>query len=378
MAETLRIKNFGPVTDVTIELRLVNVLIGDQSTGKSTVAKVLIAIKGVMIHVGSEKNDDFLLREFYDQMEYLGISSYLKPESFIEFEDSIGFLKFDNKVSGNKLEIKEKLSKEGVKEKVTNNIRYIPSYREAVSLLKDETDAIIASGAQLPKLFHLFSQLVKNAKRAQPLYDYRDVLNVFYKYAGNRDLIIMPDKGEIAMNDASSALNSGIPLLLAFDYIVESIKPQQITDSTFRIYHTRNQPYIVIEEPELNCFPTTQKKMVSHIIDKIKYWNNKEEIDFYCRILITTHSPYFLTSLNNLMYAYVVGEKYPVESNRIIDEKYWLNPDDVSAYLLKVDGTCENIMDRKEKLIKAEKIDTVSREINEEFEKLTDLEFAGV
>ena len=40
MKETLHIKNFGPIKEVKLELGKVNVLIGDQGTGKSTVAKL--------------------------------------------------------------------------------------------------------------------------------------------------------------------------------------------------------------------------------------------------------------------------------------------------------------------------------------------------
>ena len=46
MSETLTIRNFGPIKDMTLELRAVNILIGDQGTGKSTVAKLLTVIKG--------------------------------------------------------------------------------------------------------------------------------------------------------------------------------------------------------------------------------------------------------------------------------------------------------------------------------------------
>ncbi|HEX8677413.1 MAG TPA: AAA family ATPase, partial [Segetibacter sp.] len=44
MKEKLVIKNFGPIENVELELRRFNVLIGENSTGKSTVAKVLVSI----------------------------------------------------------------------------------------------------------------------------------------------------------------------------------------------------------------------------------------------------------------------------------------------------------------------------------------------
>jgi hypothetical protein len=95
--------------------------------------------------------------------------------------------------------------------------------------------------------------------------------------------------------------------------------------------------------------------------------------DIKNQLVITTHSPYILTSLNNLMYAYEVGQKELEAVNKIIDNKYWINPDDVSAYMLLTDGTCEDILDREENIIQAEKIDSVSRQINHEFDLIQNI-----
>ena len=41
MREKLIIKNFGPIKSVDLDLGKITVLIGEQATGKSTIAKVL-------------------------------------------------------------------------------------------------------------------------------------------------------------------------------------------------------------------------------------------------------------------------------------------------------------------------------------------------
>ena len=38
---TLTIKNFGPIKDISLNLKKVNLLIGTQGSGKSTIAKIL-------------------------------------------------------------------------------------------------------------------------------------------------------------------------------------------------------------------------------------------------------------------------------------------------------------------------------------------------
>ncbi|MEO8416200.1 MAG: AAA family ATPase [Ginsengibacter sp.] len=373
MSETLTIKNFGPIDKVVLELRAVNILIGDQSTGKSTMAKILSVIKEVTafpeknlsINGKPATNDQIMnvfLDDFRNYLEFFGIRNYLRIESFIEFTDSFVYFRYENQ----KIDIKT--ISDSTKNKKTHLAGYIPAYREAAILLKDSLFGLAALKAPLPQYFYSFGQNVSNAKKAKSLYNYTDILGIKYKYKGDDDIIIMKDGKEIAIEDASSAINSAIPLLLVFDNAVESVYP-----TGNRIYHNANSPYIIIEEPELNCFPTTQKKMMEHFLSKMKY-ETSTGFDYYCRLVITTHSPYILTSLNNLMYAYDVGQKEADEVNKIIDKKYWINPDDVSAYMLLPDGNCEDILNRDENLIAAEKIDGVSTEINEDFNSLINIE----
>lgn len=94
-------------------------------------------------------------------------------------------------------------------------------------------------------------------------------------------------------------------------------------------------------------------------------------------LTLTTHSPYVLTSINNMMYAFKVGQLNREEADKIIDHRYWINPNDVSVYMMLANGECEDIFDRDEGLIKAEKIDGVTNVLNEQFGSLLNLEFAS-
>lgn len=364
MSEILTIKKFGPIEEMTLEFRVINIFIGDQGTGKSTVAKVLSLVKELCdLVLEDESKESFKYKEhvFREQLEIHGLSNYLKKDSFIEFNDSKSYFKYSEET------IHIKHGNEKRKTKHTRIGEFIPSYREAAILLKDSLNAIAAVGAPLPKMFYYFGQRVINAKKAKQTYDYNEVLDVSYEFNKDRDVIIMKNGKRIMIEDASSAIQSGIPLLLAFDHEVESMHP-----TSGRIYHKANRPYIIIEEPELNFFPATQKKIMEYFISKIKY-DIRGIKDYFCGLVITTHSPYILTSLNNMIYAYEVGQKYPTGTKEILEDKYWMNPDDVAAYLLK-DGICEDIFDREEKLIKAEKIDAISGLLNEQFDDLLHLD----
>ena len=89
--------------------------------------------------------------------------------------------------------------------------------------------------------------------------------------------------------------------------------------------------------------------------------------------LIPTHSPYFLSAINDLLIAYKRGQINEVETNKIINKETWLNPDDLSVYELKK-GKASSIFDKKLGLISDNIIDDVSDEMNDEFERLLDIE----
>ena len=57
----------------------------------------------------------------------------------------------------------------------------------------------------------------------------------------------------------------------------------------------KNKSFIIIEEPEAHLFPIAQKDVMSLISLMINSTNSK--------VIITTHSPYILTSTNILLYS---------------------------------------------------------------------------
>jgi len=374
MTEKLTIRNFGPIKDMSLELKIVNILIGDQSTGKSTIAKLLSVIKevsssaAIQLSINGNVADEAQYTRFFEddfrvKLDDFGITDYLQKETFIDFNDSVNTFKYDN----SKIYVKAKIKEDRIKN--TGLAAYIPAYREAAALLKNDLNAIFAIGTTLPKIFYFFGQKFSVAKKTKISYDYKDVLGVEYKSINDKDIVVLKSMLEIEIEQASSAVNSGIPLLTVFDNAVESMHTKN-----GRNYVSKNCPYIIIEEPEMNCFPTTQAKFVNYFISKIKA-NDIIGNEYFCRLFITTHSPYILTAMNNLMFAYQTGQTNQYEVDRIIKKEYWINPNDVSAYMLLENGTCESILD-SEGLIKAEKIDSVSGKLNKEFNEILDIELS--
>ena len=138
MNEKLIIRNFGPIKDVELDLRKINIFIGDQGTGKSTVAKVLYAVKsasyrqtsdltlsdghgGVVTdinQINTYKNNQFI-DEFNNVIELLDIKGYWNRdnESYIYFENSF----CEVIIEGNNIQFKPVVHvDESTKDKNTN------------------------------------------------------------------------------------------------------------------------------------------------------------------------------------------------------------------------------------------------------------------
>ena len=98
----------------------------------------------------------------------------------------------------------------------------------------------------------------------------------------------------------------------------------------------------------------------------------KEQLQFF----ITTHSPYVLTALNNLLQAGLLYEESSEgvqhQLEKIISRYKSLDISDLSAYVL-MNGKCSSIVCPDTGLIDAKVIDSVSDELAIEFDKLLNL-----
>lgn len=374
--EKLIIEHFGPIKKMAFDFNKINILIGDQGTGKSLVAKTLIAVRNsVFIEIFDLEFSSKLDKEtarFLEHMKLVGILNYVNEKTVIKYyrdDASLEFAKGKAVVSRDDFNIGEVLPP---------NFNYIPAERNMVSVLADSLYALLQVDAELPRLFLRFGNKYQSARKLKENFDYSDVLRIQFRHHNNKDFIVTHDNIELNLSDASSGIQGCVALLTVVDSAIyfPTISGRRM------IPFEESLNLLAVEEPELNLFPETQKKLLNYIIRNnyfdVNYENsdknNFTERGYKNQLLFTTHSPYILTALNNLMYAYSVGEKYRQEVNEVINEDYWVSPKDVSAYMLLPTGTCEEILDKSENLIKAEKIDSVSSFLNEQFEKLLNIE----
>ncbi|WP_430467677.1 AAA family ATPase [Winogradskyella ouciana] len=116
MKAKLRVKNFGPIAEVNLDLRNVNVIIGSQASGKSTLAKLYALCKSPSSFITDDSREYQEFRLYYERNEIkniesirfkealkeLNILSFLNSKSYIEYDSSIHYFKYSNgKISFN-------------------------------------------------------------------------------------------------------------------------------------------------------------------------------------------------------------------------------------------------------------------------------------
>ncbi|MNJ40630.1 hypothetical protein D3C77_355300 [compost metagenome] len=130
----------------------------------------------------------------------------------------------------------------------------------------------------------------------------------------------------------------------------------------------------VIEEPEAHLFPIAQGQVASLIASA---YNAQNRLGTFT---ITTHSPYILTAINNLIQAGNVAKIDGVDTSllhELIPSDQVIDFSDVSAYMVDK-GTVKSILDEELNLIQADAVDSVSQHFSEKFEKLIELELNSI
>lgn len=357
--KTLTIKNFGPINDLTIELKKLTILIGPQASGKSVIAKLISMFSDPEV---------YFYKEFLPFLKSYNIDYPLRKDSLFEYQSG----KHTASVKGEKLTHNYPVKDSDGKEYSVQNKRlfevlnekgikinwnepecvYIPAERNFFILLSEKIFSLsnLQNTLFMPRDlikfgFHYEMARDKFSAGKEAIIPFIKDLN--YSRESNRDFVNY--KGVTTpLSQGSSGFKSAIPLALV------CLNSSKEGNSQF-----------IIEEPEQNLYPDTQHELIKFLTENCLSKDN--------RLLVTTHSPYILTSFANLIQAHNASKKDEDLAMKIVRKKHWINFDDVSAYFIDK-GKCTDILDRKNRLIDATAIDNVSNVINREFDKLLELE----
>lgn len=343
----LLIRDLGPLKEATVNLGRFNIIIGKQSSGKSTVLKTACYCAWVEKYIELAQSADYYITNetaFIDELvAYHKFEGYVKEQTIVEYESD--FMRFSYNHKEMKFRFKWKKKR---MDYTRPKILYIPSERNIVSFIPDWKSQVSAYDCVLD-----FMRDWDVARKF--IHQTSDILNLGVQYQFDElekeDKVLLTSGEPIALTNSSSGVQSLVPLFVCVDYITQGIYKAEIELSKKRtererekylnllnnLYRTSKQIFnvldpnyrefpivsqidnedfifrnkdaaiafesyvknysftqrtdIYLEEPENNLFPPTQCQLMDMLADLVK--RRKKTVSLF----VTTHSPYILTHL---------------------------------------------------------------------------------
>lgn len=419
MSEKLIIKNFAGIKDAEIDINKINILIGPEAVGKSIIAKLLYFFKSfpeeIINCIGSNditiKFERKLLQKFFSffPLRDIGTKDYL-----IEYElDKIKFEIKDGTKNSEEIRLEYSDYLNEILLKMNSDfMQIIPGKSDAQQMYeqfgrkKDELYRLLAQNMESPSGYRQIyipsgRSYFSNIQRS-PFFHQKEIPIdlLLLDFGSNLDiakLIYYHKKESAVWSSEQSEIEKPINNILGGTLIKEqdreyllhndgrkvsidklSSGQQEFLPLSLILRETDTFTHHIgctfyIEEPEAHLFPSTQKK----IIELMAYIFN--ETSKPLQFFITTHSPYILTSFNNLMEAGIVQNKAKGDAVKlkklydIVPQEQILDPSAVNAYNVTHDGI-KSIIDTETGLIWGDEIDGVSDIISDQYGKLLELE----
>jgi predicted ATPase len=317
----IKIKHFGPIkegfleNDGWLDVQKVTVFVGNQGSGKSTVAKLIscmLWIEKALVRGDFTSKDLGISKRFIKHCSFQNIHNYFKDKTLIEFQGKAYFIKYE-------------LGKVTVIKNQENGysfpkIMYVPAERNFVSSVKN-----VRSLKGLASTLYTFSDEFIVALEALKGQMSLPLNNAKFEYQQlNKLSRIIGEDYKINLSEASSGFQSFVPLYIVTHYLAHSL--QKANDSTVndlsieeekriraeieKIYSNPNLSdevkkasleYLssrfryscfinIVEEPEQNLYPSAQRQLLHKLLE----FANMIEGNI---LVMTTHSPYIINYL---------------------------------------------------------------------------------
>lgn len=251
----LHISNIGPVKDIDISLNRLNVLIGPQSSGKSTVAKILSfchwmekdsVVRQSVDHIDNKYVEDKLIR-------YYNISDYISSKSKFHYEGNALIVDFaDNQIA---VKMSDSFGKA-----LSSKNAYIPSERNVIGIPGIFT-------TKMPDNYLL--EFIDDWQQIRLKYSRDDKLSLlnlggryFFNASEGVDMIKIDDDSEIHFSQASSGMQSAAPLCVCIDYLTQWIYSHD-EDSSAQLRQIRRQS---VFEKALNELSVPDAELLNRLI----------------------------------------------------------------------------------------------------------------
>lgn len=211
--ERLIVKSFGPLLNIAIEIKDINLYIGLNPSGKSTIAKLLSILKSCIF-----SNTHDRLETLKKSLGNYNIDFQIKKDTVIQYENGNYFYTIKNQQFASNILNEKDL-------KSLNSI-YVPADRVFFATFSQSIFSLISSDIALPKWLIEFGAKFESARNAVKELSI-DFLNTKYKWQDGTVYIQVSDQTTIKLSQASSGIQSIVPLLLVVQHNTNSQKEKR-------------------------------------------------------------------------------------------------------------------------------------------------------
>lgn len=401
----LIVDNLGPIKHVEVDFKKVSVLIGPQSSGKSTIAKVY-SFCCWLDKMTDNTRKALNIGAYKKLMSYHRMSTYLTTDTriFFEGENIIYAYNYPQNEEGTTIlpfsptfdEEKyisytcgdeKEVCFERVNREKSPKVEYIPAERNFVAAVPNLSTYLEADDS-LQDFVNTWYKAKKHYAKNNSLGILNLGMQFFYNESDASDYVHLDNGKDIPVACASSGVQSLVPLLGMIKWFTSDIyrnqaerpfSPEENEQISKLLKENKNGVYgdeltqmierlvgfakgkiythtqLILEEPEQNLFPNTQCDLIDYILASINHGKDH-------RMLMTTHSPYVLNYLNVLL-------------NRGEDSNAYLRENLLSVYRLH-EGTVQNLVGKDENgsvIVDSIDLSETMRKIYEEYNQLSSL-----
>ena len=366
----LLVRNFGPIGSGLSDdggfysFERFTILTGEQGSGKSSVLKLYSTcrwlekalFRGDMAAGEINKYNRFRKKH----VAFQGISDYFQSSTEIVYVGAFMHLHYTNGKAEITLDAGKQASYQPAK------LMYVPAERNVLALV-DDADKLKRLPLPLYTFLEEYDRVRTGSKGALSL-----PIGGF-KYEFNRQQrisYVLGDKYRVKLANASSGLQSLIPLYLVskdlgdsfgnekdrslssitvaqqrrFEKAIASAVGEDITDAHLRkllgIFLPNRSFVNLVEEPEQNLYPTSQRDLLYALIEICNRHQGNE-------LALTTHSPFVIDYLSLAMKVGEIvarcGTATSAEIQQVLPGIQPVNAAEIAIYELEANGTAKRL-----------------------------------
>ncbi len=376
----IKVKNFGPIKtgfeedNGFIDIRKATIFIGNQGTGKSSIAKLISTLiwleKALYRGEVAEKYATSYSRFTNTYCNYQNLKNYFLPETEIEYEGKVYNIRYKE----NKLSID---TVDNTKNYVVPKIMYVPAERNFLSAV---TQPEKLKG--LPQSLYTFLEELERSQQELSSSLRLPIGDVEFEFdKRNRISNIVGNGYKLRLSEASSGFQSLVPLFLVSRNLALSINKEkdssrnemsseeqkrlkaeiekilsnqnlsdELKQTALGILSSkyRNGCFInIVEEIEQNLFPESQRDLLYKLLEFVNLTVDN-------KLILTTHSPYIINYLTLAIKGSAILQKISSLSNTdeldhqldsIVPKLACISASDVIIYELTKEGEIKRLPD---------------------------------